>query len=482
MEKQIKETQMWHALLIVGVLIGLLVWGIVFNGLDPHALLFTAAMFAAAIGVFVLNHKWEDMQESIFESIKSGMIAILILITVGALIGTWIQSGVVPSMIYYGLQIINPQYFLVSALLMSSIAALGTGSSWSTCATVGVALMGIAEGLGFPSAMTAGAIISGAWFGDKLSPLSDTSNLSCAAVKTDLIAHIKHMQYTSVPAYLITIVLFTVLGFQASNTSGADASSVAEIMDSIKGGYNISPALLLVPVFVITMIFKGVPAIPGLFIGGLVGGFVAVLAQGVSVADFVNVMLNGYESSTGHDFVDTLLSRGGMDGMMWTNLLIINALMLGGILDKIGVISLITAKILSAARSVGDLTLAVVASCLFVNAAAADQYLALIIPGNMYAQAYRDRGLHPKNLTRTLQDTGAVTSPLIPWNTCGAFMMGALGVEPWVYVPFAFFNLLSPLMSIIFAYMGWTMTPYDPEEDKIFLQAQAAKEAMAQKS
>ncbi len=463
--KEIKETKLWHSLLVFAFLLGSLTWTIVFLGQSPHVPLFASGMFAATIAIYFLNYTWEELQESIFESIKISLIAVLILITVGMLIGTWMISGVVPSMIYYGMLIINPQYFLISALLLCSIAALGTGSSWSTMATVGVALMGISEGLGIPAEMTAGAVISGAYFGDKLSPLSDTSNLSCACVGSDLIQHIKHMQWSSVPTYLICIVAFLILGFRVAPSGDGDLASINSILSTINGAFTLSPFFLLVPVGVIGMVLFQVPAVPGMFIGALAGGILAVGIQGAPVGDVLSVMLDGFVLETGHEFVDSLLSRGGMNGMMSTVLMIMCAMTLGGILEKTGMVDVITQKILSVAKSVGDMTAAVVFSCVFVNAVAPEQYLSLILPGNMFAQAYRDRGIHPVNLSRTLQDAGVVTSALIPWNTCGAFLMAALGVAPWVYVPYAFFNILSPLMSILYGYMGWTMLPYNPDED-----------------
>lgn len=459
----VKETKMIHAIICISFLVGLLAWGIVLNGLSPQVLLLTSAMFSAAVGIFVLKYTWTEIEAAIFEALKISMIAVIILIVVGALIGTWMLGGIVPSMIYYGMKILNPQFFFVSALLMCSIAALGTGSSWSTMATVGVALIGISEGLQLPKEITAGAIISGSYFGDKLSPLSDTSNLSCACAGSKLIDHIKHMQWSSIPAYIITLILFTILGFTAVSPEGADSQHIAEILSVIDSHFVLSPWFLLVPVLVIVLVVTKIPAIPGLFIGALLGGIVAISFQGSAIIDVANVMLDGFSIETGSSFIDDLLSRGGMMSMMFTVLLIMCAMILGGVLEKIGVIQVITNKILSLAKSVGDLTVAVVGSCIFVNLVAADQYLSLILPGNMFKHAYIERNIHPKNLSRTLQDSGTVTSVFIPWNTCGAFMMAALGVEPWIYVPFAFFNWLSPLFSIIYAYMGWSMTPLDEE-------------------
>lgn len=466
MEKMIKPTKLWHALFILTALLATLAWGIILHGLPAHALLFIVGMFAATFGILVLNYKWDDIQESIFESIKIGLIAILILIVVGSLIGTWMLSGIVPSMIYYGMQVINPQYFLLCALIMSSITALGTGSSWSTMATVGVALMGISEGLGIPASMTAGAVISGSYFGDKLSPLSDTSNLSCACAKSELIAHIKHMQWSSIPTYIITVIVFIILGFQIDSANNIDNQTLNEILSTIKDSFYLSPFFLIFPVIVIGLVFLKMPAIPGLFLGTILGGIVALIFQQASLTDILKVILDGFTIDTGFEFVDNLLSRGGMNSMMSTILLILNALILGGVLEKIGVISVITQNILKLAKSMGDLTLAVVTSCIFVNIVAADQYLSLILPGNMYAKAYQDRNSHPKNLSRTLQDSGTVTSVLIPWNSCGAFAMASLGVDPWIYVPFAVFNYISPIMSVLYAYMGWTMPKIEEENEK----------------
>lgn len=456
----VKETKLIHALIPLLFLVVSLIYGIQVAGLDPHLPIFMSGMVAAAVAVFVLGYKWKTIQEGIVDTIKMSMEAILILMIIGMVVGTWILSGVVPTMIFYGLKIISPAIFLPTAVIICSIVSIATGSSWSTAATVGIALMGVGTGLGIPAAMTAGAIISGAYMGDKLSPLSDTTNLAPAMAGAKLFDHIKHMLYTTVPSYIITLIAFAILGMKYAGAA-LDVNNINSILEALSANFNLNPLMFLVPVLTITMVVKKVPAIPGLFCGALLGGIFAIVFQGASIGEAIGALHYGYESATGHEMVDALLSRGGMDSMMWTISLIICALFFGGVMEKTGMLGAVAAVILKYANSNGKLVLSTILTPIFVNTVAGDQYLSLVVPGRMFKDAYRERGLHPKNLSRALEDSGTLTSPLIPWNTCGAYMIATLGIAPWVYVPYCFLNLLNPIISVIYGFTGITMEPLD---------------------
>ncbi|MCB0641820.1 MAG: sodium:proton antiporter, partial [Phaeodactylibacter sp.] len=379
------------------------------------------------------------------------------------LAGTWLISGIIPTMIYYGLQILNPQWFLPACVIICSIISLATGSSWTTSATVGIALIGIGGTLGIPMGMTAGAVISGAYFGDKMSPLSDTTNLAPAMAGSDLFTHIRYMALTTTPSILITIIAFTFIGF------GIDVSSAPDISDklaAIEGSFNISLWLFLVPAIVIFMIYRKAPPLIALLVGTLLGGVAALIAQPDIVATIGGsdrlTFISGYKGVMNAITVDTsvvttseelndLFTGKGMAGMLGTIWLIICAMVFGGVMDAIGALSRISAALLSLSNSIFGLFASTVASCLALNVTASDQYLALVVPGKMFAKSYKDKGLAPENLSRTLEDSGTVTSVLVPWNTCGAYQSGVLGVATFEYFAFAIFNWLSPFMTLLFA-------------------------------
>ncbi|GLI55516.1 Na+/H+ antiporter NhaC [Propionigenium maris DSM 9537] len=461
----VKETKLSHALIPLTFLIGSLVYAIQFAGLDPHLPIFMSGIVAAGVAVFGLGYKWKNIQEGVVDTIKMSMEAILILMIIGMVVGTWILSGVVPTMIFYGLKIISPAIFLPATLIICAIVSIATGSSWSTAATVGIALMGVGTGLGIPPQMTAGAIISGAYMGDKLSPLSDTTNLAPAMAGAKLFDHIRHMLYTTTPSFIISLVLFAFLGMKYAGAA-LDINSINEILGTLSGNFNINPVLFLVPVLTIAMVVKKVPAVPGLFGGALLGGIFAMMFQGASVGDVFGALHYGFESATGNEMVDSLLSRGGMDSMMWTISLIICALFFGGVMERTGMLGAVAAVILKRANTTGKLVLSTVLTPMFVNTVAGDQYLSIVVPGRMFKNAYTDRGLHPKNLSRALEDSGTLTSPLIPWNTCGAYMIATLGIAPWIYVPYCFLNLLNPVISVFYGYTGITMEALDEETAK----------------
>jgi len=443
------------ALVPVIFLIGALAVAISAYGLPPHIPLICGA--AVAGGVAVLHGiPWKDVQAGMVHGITLAMGAILILMVVGTMIGTWILGGVVPTMIFYGLKILSPGVFLVATMIICSIVSLGTGSSWSTAGTVGMALVGVGGAMGIPLPMVAGSIVSGAYFGDKMSPLSDTTNLAPAMAGTDVFSHIRHMIYTTVPGYVIALVLYGVIGMRYAG-GALEASGIDAMLETMRASFFIHPVLLLPPILVIAMVVKRVPPLPALLAGTLIGGICAVATQSSSLADVVTAAHTGYVSATGVAEVDELLTSGGLMSMMETVALIICALSFGGIMERTGMLEVIARSLLAWVKGTGSLVTTTVLSCIGMNAVASDQYIAIVIPGRMYKNAYEKRGLHPKNLSRALEDSATLTSPLIPWNSCGAFMWATLGVYPLAYLPYAFMNLLNPVISIVYGFTGITM-------------------------
>ncbi|MGL4913925.1 MAG: Na+/H+ antiporter NhaC [Romboutsia sp.] len=469
--KSKKQATLLDALLCVGFLVTVLVTCLVVlkeYEISAHVPLIIGGIFAASIAVFRLGFTWKELEDGILSTINTTMQAILILLVVGMLIGTWILGGIVPSMIYWGLNILSPSIFLVATTLICAIVSISTGSSWTTAGTIGIALLGIGSALGIPNTIIAGAIISGAYFGDKMSPLSDTTNLAPAMAGTTLFEHIKHMLYTTVPALLISLVLYGIIGIKYAGNQ-IDISQITQIQTALINNYNtLSPLLLLVPVAVIIMVIFKVPAIPGLIAGVVLGSIVSVVFQDASIAEVLVVAKGGYISSTGMDFVDQLLTRGGLDSMLGTVSLMLCALTVGGILEKTGMLEALAKAILSVAKGTFGLIAATIFTCIGTNLAVADQYLAIVIPGSMYKDAFIKQGLSPKNLSRALEDSATITSPLIPWNTCGAYMSATLGVGSFAFLPFAFFNLLCPLISLFYAATGLTIAKLSDEEKQSF--------------
>lgn len=430
----------------------------------------------AAIVALRLGFSWKHIQSGIINSISQAMPAILILLLIGSLAGTWLLSGIVPSIIYYGLQILNPVIFLVVACIISAIVSLATGSSWSTVATLGVALLGIGNALGIPVGMTGGAIISGAYFGDKLSPLSDTTNLAPAMAGTDLFTHIRYMTWTTVPSIIITLIIFLIIGLNRGAESAP--KDIGPVLEAISTTFNITPWLFLVPGLVIFFIIRKMPALPALLIGTLAGGLFAIIFQpqiikdisGITdnfiLASYIAIMKSMYTNisvDAEHTMVNSLLQTGGMYGMLNTVWLIISAMIFGGIMESAGLLHRITESIIKLAHSTGSLILSTAATCIFFNLTASDQYLSIVVPGRMFAKTYEKRGLNPQNLSRTLEDSGTVTSVLVPWNTCGATQASVLGVPTLVFLPYCFFNIISPFMTIIFAYLNIRISRFKNE-------------------
>jgi NhaC family Na+:H+ antiporter len=463
MEKEPKNIPLHVALIPVAFLIIALYFAIVQFENSAHIPLILACGVATIVGI-AYQRKWKDIQDGMVHGITVAMSAILILIIVGTLIGTWIQGGVVPAMIYYGMKILSPGIFLAATLIICSVVALGTGSSWSTAGTVGVALIGVGRGLGIPDEMVAGAIISGAYFGDKMSPLSDTTNLAPAVAGTDVFSHVRHMVYTTGPSYIIALILFIILGLKFRG-GAMDTANIELMLNTLETNFKINLLLLLPPCLVIVMVVKKISPLPALLGGAIIGGIFALAFQSASLAEVIQAAQSGFVSNTGIAQVDELLTRGGLLSMMETVALIICALSFGGIMERTGMLEVLATSLLTLVKTRGSLVTTTVFSCIGMNALAADQYLAIVIPGRMYKKAYDDMGLHPKNLSRVLEDSGTLTSPLIPWNTCGAFMGAALGVNPFAYLPYAFVNLCNPLVSIFYGYTGITMEKVKPENE-----------------
>ncbi|CAN5175574.1 Na+/H+ antiporter NhaC family protein [soil metagenome] len=433
---------------------------------------------AALIGLRI-GATWDQMQQGIVKSISDAMASILILLLIGSLAGTWLLSGIVPAMIYYGLQILNPTIFLFAACVVSAIVSLATGSSWSTIATIGIALLGIGKTLGLSEGVVAGAIISGAYFGDKMSPLSDTTNLAPAMAGTDLFTHIRYMTLTTVPSISIALIIFIIMGLVGD--SAPITENIEMVLASIDNTFNINGWLFLVPALVIFLIVKKVPALPALLLGTLLGALFALIFQpnivravsGVTdnflVAAYVGIMKAIYTNiaiTTDNELVNSLLSTGGMAGMLNTIWLIICAMIFGGIMESVGLLHRITESVIKLVHSTGSLIASTVGTCIFFNVTASDQYLAIIVPGRMYANTYKDRNLKPENLSRALEDSGTVTSVLVPWNTCGATQSTVLGVATITYLPYCFFNIISPFMSILFGYLNIKIARYKKEEEE----------------
>jgi len=427
-------------------------------------ILLSGAFLAILIG---LKNKIsiDSIFNSISKNIKSISTPILILLLVGSLAGSWLLSGIIPSMIYYGFKIINASFFLPACIIICALTSFATGSSWSTSATVGIALIGIGKVLGFETGIVAGAVISGAYFGDKMSPLSDTTNLAAAVTESNLFDHIKYMMITTFPTIVITFIFFLLFNIFNLPNEGITNQNYVELIPDF---FNTSPVLFLVPLFVIILIIKKVNPVIALFLGTILAAIFSLLFQNDIIVGIIKnnpeqdlneymVIMNSIIGETNIDtnisFLDELLSSNGMAGMLDTVWLVICAMVFGGVMDGIGALKKISLTLLSFAKSTLSLFANTVFSCLTVNVTASDQYLSIVIPGKMYSEAYKERGLASVNLSRTIEDSGTVTSVLIPWNTCGAYQSEVLNVSVWDYFIYAIFNWLSPITTLIIAYL-----------------------------
>jgi NhaC family Na+:H+ antiporter len=468
------------ALVPVGVLIALLGLHVVLFGADssygPNQMaMLLAAFVAAAIGM-AKGVAWGKVAEAIGKSIASTSEAILILLLIGALSGTWLIAGIIPAFMYYGLQVLEPGIFLFAACIICSTLSLATGTSWGTVGTVGVALMGIGAALGLEPGWVAGAIISGAYFGDKLSPMSDTTNIAPAVAGTDLFTHIRYMLYTTVPSMVVTLAVFLVAGLGGGAAAGGAVPGLAPgFEEAVRGAFQIHAGLFIAPIVVIGLIIKKVPAAPALLVGVLLGALTAVLFQPQLIATLSNgiggwagyrvamqAMFGDIAVETGHPLADGLLQSDGMAGMLNTVWLILCAMVFGAALEATGMLRAITAALLRGVQSTFGLVSRTVGTCLAFNILASDQYLAIVVPGNMYRKAFEDADLAPENLSRTLEDAGTVTSVLVPWNTCGVAQSGMLGIATWAYLPYCIFNWVSPLMTLLVAAVGFRIRKLGP--------------------
>lgn len=454
-------------------------------GLDAHVPIACAAVFAALVGKYVVGISWSEMEASVVDTLHSSIVALLILIAIGMLVGSWVQAGVVPGLIYYGFFALSPGIFLTATLIICSIIAVATGSSWTVGGTVGVALIGIASGLGIPAPLTAGVIISGAYFGDKMSPLSDTTNLAPISSGSNLFDHIRAMMWTTIPSYIIVLIITIALGFTYGGDNAAfDADRITAMQQILASEFKINPFYVLIPpVVVIGLTIKKCPAVPGMIAGTAIAAVISYF-QGNSLHDVMNAIHYGYESSVASQIADAaaadlpgliskfglsgapamiqevsstiveLLNRGGLDSMMWSLSLIIIALVLGGIMECCGYLNVLISPMLYKVRTVGGFVTLVVASCFVSNIFLGDQYLSIVVPGRMFKTAVAKTDLSPRMLSRSLEDCGTMTAVLIPWTGCGGFQSGALGVPTLEYAPYCFLNILNPFVAIIMSYLG----------------------------
>ncbi|MEE4293019.1 MAG: Na+/H+ antiporter NhaC [Xanthomonadales bacterium] len=486
-EKDLKRPiPLWLALAPLVMLIAMLSASVILfhdnAGYGPNQVaLMLAAGTAAVIGLY-LGFSWHDMEEAMVKGIGMALKACLILLAVGSLIGSWMLAGTAPTIIYYGLGILDPSWFYAATLLICAVVAISIGSSWTTASTIGLALVGIAQIMELSLPVTAGAVISGAYFGDKMSPLSDTTNLSPAMVGVDLFEHIRHMAWTTGPAFLIALVLFTAIGW---NGGGADvqSGSIEEALALLDANYNITWPALLPLILLLVMAMRKIPALPTIALGAVAGCVVAVIWQPTLVQSFgagdegfeggvatvramFVVLANGFVIETGSESLDSLLSRGGSASMLNTVWLVICAMSFGGVMEHTGLLRRIVDALLKGVRGTASLITTTVLTCIGMNIITAEQYMSIVLPGRMYRVEFARRGLAAKNLSRTLEDAGTMTSALVPWNTCGAFMAATLGVPTLAYAPFAFVNLLSPVIAIIYGIINFKIVPLEEAEAK----------------
>jgi len=461
-KREKRDPYIWEALISILGLIFFISLAILRYEADPHVPILLGVFVAAVVGLRA-GFSWKEIETGMLDGITNSLQAIVILAIIGILIGVWILSGVVPTLLYYGLKILHPSIFLPATLIICSITSLATGTSWGTAGTIGIALIGIGGGLGFPLPVVAGAVLSGAYFGDKMSPLSDTTNMAPAMVGTDLYTHIKHMSYTTGVSYGITLVIEIILSFFYGGGQ-ANLEKVNQIMTGIDAQFSINPLLLIPPVIIIALAFRKIPAVPGIVIGIITAGILGVIFQGNTFGSLLSAAYGGYASSSGVEAVDNLLTKGGFESMMYTVSLVICAMMFGGIMEKTNQVRVVVNVILKRAQSTGSLITATILTAIGANLILCEQYMAIVMTSKMYAQSYKDRGLHPKNLSRAVEDSATVTANLVPWNSGGAYMAATLGVATIAYLPFTFFCWISPIVSMLY---GWFNITIAPLEEKV---------------
>ncbi|UXR70631.1 Na+/H+ antiporter NhaC [Staphylococcus sp. IVB6246] len=468
-----RDINVWYALLTLGIMIGAMLFTVVKLEQAPHIPLLIGTMVAIII-TMCHGYEWDEVEEMMYKGIKHALPAVVIIMLVGLIIGAWIGSGIVAAMIYYGLKLISPTYFLAVVVVICGIVALAIGSSWSTMATVGVASMGIGISMGLSPGMVAGAVISGSYFGDKMSPLSDTTNLASGLTNVDLFDHIKHMFYTTIPGLVISLIAFFILG-QMYGSDHLNQGRIDTIMNAINDSFLITPWLLVVPLIVIIAVAMKVPAIPAIVLGVILGFFTQIFVQGDSLATAVQSLQTGYVLESGNDTIDELFNRGGLESMFYTISLTLVAMTFGGLLEYSGMLKALIAVILKFAKNTGTLIASVIVSCFGTNLSCSEQYISIIVPSRMYVSTFIDKGLHPKNLSRALEDGGTLTSVFVPWNTCGVFILTTLNVHVIEYAPFAILNYVVPIISIIYGFIGFKIIQLTKEEKAYFQQQQAVE-------
>ena len=475
-----KKIPMWQILICVVFTLGIIMYSIFKSYGEAHMPLILSSCLVCIVAA-LNGWKWNVMEKGMIAGINRSMQANLILLTVGMLVSTWKAGGIIPSMIYYGLNILNPSIFLVTACLLCSIVSLVIGSSYTTAGTIGVAMIGISIGLGVDPAMTAGAVVSGSYFGDKMSPMSDTTNLAPGVAGSNVFEHVRHMIYTVTPSYIIALVVFFILGRGAAPSGEVQMEMKDILQEAIQNEFTVSPLLMLPVLILLIAVILKVPALPALFFSVIMGLFCMGVVQHIQFVDFFNIMHYGYESISGDiplsdDYtVGDVVGGGGFDGMLWTVSIVLCSMSFAGVLEVTGMLGQIVEGILKVAKTTGLLVLVTICTCIFMNLLTADQYLAIILPGRMYRQAFEDRKLKAKNLSRCLEDSATLTSPLIPWNVCGATMTGFLGQPTQAYAKYAVLNYINPIVSIIYGFTGFTMEKMTDEEYEKMLEAREAE-------
>jgi len=453
MEREVRKPKIWEALVPIVFMMALIITATVVWGMEPHVPLVLSCVVASFMA-FRCGFTWTGILAAILDSIGRTIEALLIIMCVGMLIGSWVWAGTMPAMVYYGLDLISPAAFLPLGCVLTGIVGLATGSSWTASGTVGVALMGIAMGLGINPAIAAGMVISGAYMGDKLSPLSDSTNVAAAAAETPLYDHVSAMMTTTVPSFCISLVLYTVVGIVVVNADGYDPTLAKNIQNAIADNFYISPWIIIPVVVVIIGAVKRIPAIPSLLLAAAFGCVIAMAAQGASISEVLTALQYGYEADTGNAIADKLLNRGGIDSMMWTISLIMFALAYGGILEKCGFVEVLLGGIVQRTKTIGGLVAAEMITGIICDIVLTDQYLAIMVPGRMFQKAFDAKGLSRSFLSRTTEDAATLWSPMIPWNGCGAYQAATLGVSNLAFAPFAFMNLVNPIYAFIISSLG----------------------------
>jgi len=460
-----RDPYFWEALVSIAGLILFISLAILRYETDAHVPILLGVFVAALVGLRA-GYSYKEIETGMLNGITNSLQAIVILAIIGILIGVWILSGVVPTLLFYGLKILHPSIFLPATVVICSITSLATGTSWGTCGTIGIALIGIGQGLGFPLPVVAGAVLSGAYFGDKMSPLSDTTNMAPAMVGTDLYTHIKHMSYTTGVSIVITLVIETALGFYYGGGE-ANLESVNQILTGIQSQFSVNPLLLIPPVIILFLAFKKIPAVPGIVIGIMAAGVLGVIFQSNNFGSILSAAYGGYTSNSGIEAVDNLLTKGGFSSMMYTISLVICAMMYGGIMEKTNQLRVVVNVILKKAESTGSLITATILTAIGCNMILCDQYMSIVMTGKMYAQSYKDKGLHPKNLSRAIEDSATVTANLVPWNSGGAYQAATLGVPTILYLPFNFFCWITPIVSMLFGWFNITIDKADESNEQV---------------